>query len=251
MWAIVQSVLEVLMIIVKAYSYWRVSQPDFQDALDQGEMPRYRGCVAASLAFNRFFNFCFFVWWIVGLAFWFGNGACEAQSLHKYAPSSPNRDFLIISTRQILIFIFASFRVIAAELFIELGVLCLIVLLTIISAVILFVAYWRRPELFRPPNRGANLSDIEKLKEIVFDTADAMGIQTEDAQCAICLSSYESTEKIRYLPCKHHFHSTCIDEWLLKNKTCPFCKRAIDDKGAAATATSTTTTTQEAAENAV
>eukprot|EP01122_Echinamoeba_exundans_P003349 TRINITY_DN13465_c0_g1_i1.p1 TRINITY_DN13465_c0_g1~~TRINITY_DN13465_c0_g1_i1.p1 ORF type:complete len:331 (-),score=56.62 TRINITY_DN13465_c0_g1_i1:39-1031(-) len=217
-WTIVQSVLEVLMVAVKAFSYWRVSQPDFQDAMDQGEMPQTRGAVAAALAFNRFFNFCFFVWWIVGLAFWFGN-PCQASPLSK---------------------------IIATELFLELGVICLIVFLFIVSATILGITYWRRPELFRPPNRGANQEDIQKLKEIVFEKPESMGIQAEDAQCAICLSTYEASDKIRYLPCKHHFHSGCIDEWLLKNKTCPFCKRAIDDKNAVATAT-----TQESAENAV
>jgi hypothetical protein len=139
-----------------------------------------------------------------------------------------------------------SFRVIAAELFIELGTICLIVFLFIVSAVVLGITYWRRPELFRPPNRGANQADIEKLKEVVFETPESMGIQAEDAQCAICLSTYETADKIRYLPCKHHFHSNCIDEWLIKNKTCPFCKRAIDDKNAFPAAP-----TQESVENAV
>jgi len=52
----------------------------------------------------------------------------------------------------------------------------------------------------------------------------------EDASCAICLSDYEGGEPIRFLPCGHHFHSMCVDQWLLSNKTCPFCKQEIDDK---------------------
>lgn len=132
------------------------------------------------------------------------------------------------------------FRVIAVELFLELAAVALVVLLFIISVWVMCILYCCRPELFRPPNRGANKEDIEKLKEIVFEKPESMGIQEEDAQCAICLSQYEAADKIRYLPCKHHFHSACIDEWLIKNKTCPFCKRAIDDKQAAPEPTQST-----------
>jgi len=46
--------------------------------------------------------------------------------------------------------------------------------------------------------------------------------------CGICLSEYLEDEDIRYLPCKHHFHSECVDQWLKISKSCPFCKRLID-----------------------
>ncbi|KAJ2248467.1 hypothetical protein GGI13_004648 [Coemansia sp. RSA 455] len=47
----------------------------------------------------------------------------------------------------------------------------------------------------------------------------------EDRMCAICLSSYEDGEILRLLPCKHHMHQSCVDEWLHINRTCPLCKR--------------------------
>ena len=49
-----------------------------------------------------------------------------------------------------------------------------------------------------------------------------------DARCAICLCDYEEGEKIRYLPCHHHFHLECIDTWLTTNRNCPFCKHPVD-----------------------
>jgi len=55
-------------------------------------------------------------------------------------------------------------------------------------------------------------------------------VNKEDANCAICLCEYEEGEDIRFLQCEHHFHSDCIMEWLVKNKTCPFCKQEIDKK---------------------
>ncbi|KAK0574568.1 hypothetical protein LWI29_025573 [Acer saccharum] len=49
----------------------------------------------------------------------------------------------------------------------------------------------------------------------------------EDAECCICLSSYEDEVELHALPCNHHFHSTCIVKWLKMNATCPLCKYNI------------------------
>lgn len=37
-------------------------------------------------------------------------------------------------------------------------------------------------------------------------------------ECIICLEEYQEGEKIRTLPCKHQFHSVCIDLWLITRK---------------------------------
>lgn len=49
----------------------------------------------------------------------------------------------------------------------------------------------------------------------------------DDAECCICLSSYEDGVELRDLPCSHHFHGTCINKWLRINATCPLCKYNI------------------------
>lgn len=49
----------------------------------------------------------------------------------------------------------------------------------------------------------------------------------EDAECCICLSSYEDGTDLHTLPCSHHFHSACITKWLKMNATCPLCKYNI------------------------
>ncbi|KAJ3694861.1 hypothetical protein LUZ60_000238 [Juncus effusus] len=49
----------------------------------------------------------------------------------------------------------------------------------------------------------------------------------EDAECCICLTSYEDGSELCALPCNHHFHSTCIVKWLRIHATCPLCKYNI------------------------
>jgi hypothetical protein len=49
--------------------------------------------------------------------------------------------------------------------------------------------------------------------------------------CAICIEEFEYGERLRVLPCKHHFHLECVDPWLKdKNANCPLCKFALIKK---------------------
>ena len=54
----------------------------------------------------------------------------------------------------------------------------------------------------------------------------------EDSTCAICLSELETGEVLRLLYCKHTFHQQCVDQWLLRNASCPQCRASVDkEKG--------------------
>lgn len=54
------------------------------------------------------------------------------------------------------------------------------------------------------------------------------GISNESAQCSICLTDYTEDDKVKILPCKHHFHCNCVDEWFLVDDICPLCKKPIN-----------------------
>ncbi|KAL4230585.1 F-BAR and double SH3 domains protein 2 [Mactra antiquata] len=52
-------------------------------------------------------------------------------------------------------------------------------------------------------------------------------LDTEADQCAVCIESYKWNDVIRVLPCKHIFHKSCVDPWLLDQRSCPMCKMDI------------------------
>ncbi|QRW00008.1 hypothetical protein RhiJN_28026 [Ceratobasidium sp. AG-Ba] len=48
------------------------------------------------------------------------------------------------------------------------------------------------------------------------------------AECAICLSSFARGDRVRVLPCSHIFHVEEVDGWLLnRRKVCPICKADV------------------------
>lgn len=59
------------------------------------------------------------------------------------------------------------------------------------------------------------------------DSAHERIISLEDAECCICLTTYEDGADLHSLPCNHHFHSSCVSKWLRINATCPLCKYNI------------------------
>ncbi|KAL6657229.1 hypothetical protein ACP70R_005009 [Stipagrostis hirtigluma subsp. patula] len=53
--------------------------------------------------------------------------------------------------------------------------------------------------------------------------------EQEAVECAFCLSGIEEGEEVRELRCRHLFHRSCLDRWLLARPlaTCPLCRRRL------------------------
>ncbi|KAL3074556.1 hypothetical protein niasHT_034893 [Heterodera trifolii] len=49
----------------------------------------------------------------------------------------------------------------------------------------------------------------------------------DDDNCAICLGTHETGDKVRTLLCTHQFHSVCVDEWIKKHNNCPSCRAEV------------------------
>lgn len=72
------------------------------------------------------------------------------------------------------------------------------------------------------------LINYVKPKMPVIEYKPGEKISDEDANCTICLCPYSEAEKIRKLPCQHHFHMNCIDEWFGIDDVCPLCKKPVN-----------------------
>ena len=86
--------------------------------------------------------------------------------------------------------------------------------------------------------KGASADVIERLKLLKFkDLVDdstsheRSGRDGVEETCPICLSNFEPDDDVRLLPCSHHFHQECVDEWLAVNSTCPSCRGNVVDGG--------------------
>jgi len=65
-----------------------------------------------------------------------------------------------------------------------------------------------------------NIESQEKLNEKKEDESKKM--------CVICISEWKNNQHIRKLPCKHEFHSKCIDKWLKQKRSCPICRGEVN-----------------------
>lgn len=45
--------------------------------------------------------------------------------------------------------------------------------------------------------------------------------------CSICLDQIESTGDTKTTPCSHTFHTLCLDKWLKKSNSCPYCRKEV------------------------
>uniref|UniRef100_A0A183B1F7 RING-type domain-containing protein n=1 Tax=Echinostoma caproni TaxID=27848 RepID=A0A183B1F7_9TREM len=64
-------------------------------------------------------------------------------------------------------------------------------------------------------------------------------------QCIICMCDLKLHDEVRYLPCLHTYHRTCIDDWLMRSFVCPSCLRPVEVDFIAATANATAVETND------
>jgi hypothetical protein len=77
-----------------------------------------------------------------------------------------------------------------------------------------------------------NETDSDELEDdlpiAISQSLARISLPEEDALCTICLSAYNEGEPIGKLSCRHHFHYTCVKNWLKVKKSCPLCVRAVE-----------------------
>ncbi|KAL0309214.1 UNVERIFIED_CONTAM: E3 ubiquitin-protein ligase [Sesamum radiatum] len=176
-----------------------------------------------------------FYWWIIGF-YWVSAGG---QSLPSESPQ-----LYWISITFLAFDVFFVVICVAVACVIGLAVCCC---LPCIIAILYAVADQEgasKEDIQRLPRlKFRKISDFEKqngesegsfggiLMECDTDSPAEHVLPLEDTECCICLCAYDDGAELRELPCSHHFHSACIDKWLLINAICPLCKFNILKNG--------------------
>ncbi|KAJ4894078.1 E3 ubiquitin ligase BIG BROTHER-related [Raphanus sativus] len=74
-------------------------------------------------------------------------------------------------------------------------------------------------------SRGLSADMIASLPSKRYKDGDNQNGTNES--CVICRLDYEDDDNLILLPCKHSYHSECINNWLKINKICPVCSAEV------------------------
>jgi hypothetical protein len=69
----------------------------------------------------------------------------------------------------------------------------------------------------------ARTTRVKALPLVLYSAGN--GHMDQSTSCIICSEEFVGTDEIRVLPCEHHFHARCVDQWLINcQTTCPCCR---------------------------
>lgn len=91
--------------------------------------------------------------------------------------------------------------------------------------------YYLAPNVQRTADQLTEEEQIKLLKRMTLIQQLPSGSYDENKknkECVICMIDFEVNDTIKYLPCMHTFHQSCIDTWLLRSLICPSCMEPVD-----------------------
>ncbi|KAJ4915722.1 RING/U-box superfamily protein [Raphanus sativus] len=69
----------------------------------------------------------------------------------------------------------------------------------------------------------ASKSSVESMPRVVIGKEEERG-GGGGGSCPVCLEEWSEGDVAAEMPCKHVFHSKCVEEWLGRHATCPLCR---------------------------
>ena len=104
---------------------------------------------------------------------------------------------------------------------------------TIIGSLLYFLIRYMIPR-----QRSLDVSSMS-CKECTVLTTKELAINTSlyekneetkiASSCSICLEHFSNGESLSTIgTCKHIFHHDCLDQWIQRSTSCPYCRRGIE-----------------------
>lgn len=77
-----------------------------------------------------------------------------------------------------------------------------------------------------PPSvHGASPAELERLPRRRLDHDEDK--EVIESECSICQDVFGTELYLTRLPCQHEYHAMCIEQWLLRNASCPICRSQV------------------------
>jgi hypothetical protein len=114
----------------------------------------------------------------------------------------------------------------SSNLFMILGYVAggLLIAISIIFIALLYRKRRREGEEGGQENPEPKQIDISHFDEVMPATVITVNLKKEMQVCSVCLQEYDFESIVRKSICGHVFHRECLDEWCLKNLSCPMCR---------------------------
>ncbi|CAD6245729.1 unnamed protein product [Miscanthus lutarioriparius] len=80
-------------------------------------------------------------------------------------------------------------------------------------------------EVVGTESKGLAADTIASLPSVTYQAQGKQDGNME--QCVICRVEFDEGESLVALPCKHPYHSECINQWLQLKKVCPMCSAEV------------------------
>jgi Ring finger domain len=170
-------------------------------------------------AYLRSLNGMFLMWMVMGVVFVSDKSTCSATAPHLYR--------LTVA----LTFIYFALLLLPLTCFC-LIVCCLPMFIIAYRVLLPFTERERRRARAAGSELIASLPCAPYVPPDRSGTGEGAGGYEHDGDesCVICLSTYQPAELVKTLPCAHNFHRSCIDQWLVVDRSCPMCKRDVDQR---------------------
>ena len=155
---------------------------------------------------NAFYNITYGAWTIYNIV--------KITQLPNSSQCKSNGTSLLELNYEVVI-IFGVFPALITCFFATIGLFC--------APYIAYLVYQNRQHENSRLNRTKNM--ISRLMRTKYDSNV---FQTQES-CMICLIDFDEDSLVTPLPCdiRHYFHTTCIEQWLMVNASCPLCKSPV------------------------
>ena len=94
---------------------------------------------------------------------------------------------------------------------------------------VLVILLWVCINVFQKCNNYRQIAPRRLIRQL--STREASNADAHQ-QCSICITDYNEGDQLKVLPCKHIFHTNCIDPWLANHNVCPNCRHNIMEASA-------------------